>query len=496
MNLLAKPQANSLSVSHSSLTFILPALAILVPSILTAFKQAQFIHSDIILFQIMSLHNPTLFYWGQNRLLNVIPFLLQFITSPKLNMFFVAFSCAASFFVLLWVISCVSQRIISGGSNKMITFIIYTFNFLICICLFVRGCWNETTLSHPEYSLALNFGILAVYFFYYFPHKYSIFALVCGFIAIGINPSVILLFAFFMFFKCLYMHKISRGDAFLSILMTIFFLVWLAISMQYGIVETYYDLDFSMILQGIKSFFTQFIMRYFFSYSLCFIGILFFIFMIVVITSTKLTTAQRKKIIYISLTTLVSIFIYALIISSVPHFHANLCASRYFIFVVFMIIFIMSINFTAYIAYFINIPNKLFMLFLFIFCCVLPFRFPNDFNIRHANVYKSCDEIIPSGTHVYAGDYWKIWSCMSRDLIDGYDSRSLGFRSISDKQNIQKKLRSSSHSGVLDISCLNAEIEMCKSQIGDFYSKYNIKEIQQINPQHINLVIDDLVENL
>ncbi len=49
-------------------------LLILVLSLLTVNAFApRFLNADVILNSVMSLQNVTLFVWGQNRLLNVVP---------------------------------------------------------------------------------------------------------------------------------------------------------------------------------------------------------------------------------------------------------------------------------------------------------------------------------------------------------------------------------------------------------------------------------------
>lgn len=221
MNILANTQRKSFLVFISSLVF--PLLAILLPAVLTTFKCAEFIDADIILSQIMSLHNTTLFYWGQNRFLNVIPFILQPVTSPLLNIFLVMFFSALAFFGLLWLISYSAQRLVTDRTNKILIFIVYVFNILICIFLFKPYCWREIAVRHPEYSLALIFGILTIYNFYFSSNRHAALAMVAGFLGVGINPSIILLFGIFVFFKCLYFHKVSREDVFFSVSLTAFF---------------------------------------------------------------------------------------------------------------------------------------------------------------------------------------------------------------------------------------------------------------------------------
>ncbi|MBD5417941.1 MAG: hypothetical protein HDR50_09900 [Desulfovibrio sp.] len=416
----------------------LPTLAILFPATLAAFKLAEFLHSDGILFQIMSLHNATLFYWWQNRLLNVIPFILQPATSPLLNIFLVIFSCSLSFFLLLWLISCMAQRIIINTKNSLFTFIVYTFNVVICIFFLTERGWVSMALSHPEYSLAFALGILTIFLFYLSPYKFSVPALIVGFLSLGINPAVILIFGFFIFFKWSIFHKISRKDIIFSASLISFFLIWIFISMQYGSVDNYYHLNLYKILPGFKKFIIRFTESFISSHPLYIVGIYILLFLIAILSSKRLPNVQRSEIVYVSIAGILSIFIYSLIISCVPHYNEGGFYPDYFIFDWFIFLFVLSFNFAVFINHSSTKINKIFILCSLIFCCSLIFFYPKDFNIRNANVYKNCDEIITSGTHFYAGDYWKIWACMSRDMIDGYDSRSLGFRSLADKQNIQK----------------------------------------------------------
>ena len=65
----------------------------------------QYLHADMMLHPLMSLQHTTLFYWGQNRLANLIPFLLSWITDPHLNMWAHLWVFAFSFFAFFAVLA-------------------------------------------------------------------------------------------------------------------------------------------------------------------------------------------------------------------------------------------------------------------------------------------------------------------------------------------------------------------------------------------------------
>lgn len=58
---------------------------------------------DVILYSVMSLQNVTLFFWEQNRLLNVGPALTSMIREPGLNLLANLVFPALTFFLLLRV---------------------------------------------------------------------------------------------------------------------------------------------------------------------------------------------------------------------------------------------------------------------------------------------------------------------------------------------------------------------------------------------------------
>ena len=62
-----------------------------------------FLNADVILNSVMSLQNITPFYWGQNRLLNVVPLLAWPLRDPALNLLAILYLNTGLYYLVLWI---------------------------------------------------------------------------------------------------------------------------------------------------------------------------------------------------------------------------------------------------------------------------------------------------------------------------------------------------------------------------------------------------------
>lgn len=69
------------------LLFLGSAAFALLLQFFSAFHSQQ--HGDSLMVSIMSTTRPTMFYWGQDQWLNLLPWLFSFIKDPGLNLFFI-----------------------------------------------------------------------------------------------------------------------------------------------------------------------------------------------------------------------------------------------------------------------------------------------------------------------------------------------------------------------------------------------------------------------
>lgn len=152
------------------------------------------LNADTMLQPLMSLQHTTLFFWGQNRLANLIPFMLSWITAPLANMWAHLWVFAFSFFAFLAVLAfAVATRLYPGiaWTGRWLLFLAMTAVSLVVLLpasaavLLVEG--------HPYAPSFLLLSITALILTRDGARVSSqAVAFVCLFAAIGLNPSAAL----------------------------------------------------------------------------------------------------------------------------------------------------------------------------------------------------------------------------------------------------------------------------------------------------------------
>jgi hypothetical protein len=105
----------------ASLANALAASWLLVVSALPVIAYApDFIGADTVLGSIMSLQNVTLYFWGQNRLLNVLPFAVSWITDPQSNLLALLYLASLASFSLLLLLALFARRAVAGRSDLVL----------------------------------------------------------------------------------------------------------------------------------------------------------------------------------------------------------------------------------------------------------------------------------------------------------------------------------------------------------------------------------------
>ena len=126
---------------------------LLIISVLTVTKVAPHnINADTLLQSIMSLQKLTLYYWGQNRLLNILPLAVSLIKNPTLNLAAVMVLISISFYGLLYLVSrsaaiLMAAKNIDAVSLKVFLIISSTFVFV-----FTQSAVSAIAIWHIEYS--------------------------------------------------------------------------------------------------------------------------------------------------------------------------------------------------------------------------------------------------------------------------------------------------------------------------------------------------------
>lgn len=162
---------------------------------------------DVVLYSVMSLQNVTLFFWDQNRLLNVGPLLTSWIHEPSLNYFTNLLLPAFLFFALLRYGVFLAMRSVGPPAGNDLRLgengIFLLLSLATCMLLQPHAVFDYV-IWHIEYPLAWLLMLFA--FFYVLPAagknarwpnlltRYSTLLLLLV-LAMGVNYSVALLAA-------------------------------------------------------------------------------------------------------------------------------------------------------------------------------------------------------------------------------------------------------------------------------------------------------------
>lgn len=152
------------------------------------------LHGDTILQPLMSLQNTTLFFWGQNRLANLIPFLLSWITAPLPNLWAHLWLFAFSFFAFLAVLAFVGAGRLYPGIGWTDRWLIFLATTAVNLIVLLPSSAAVLLVEGHPYAPSLLLLSIAVLILTRdgVGVASQAAALVCLFAAIGLNPSIAL----------------------------------------------------------------------------------------------------------------------------------------------------------------------------------------------------------------------------------------------------------------------------------------------------------------
>lgn len=437
---------------------------VLAPALLALFKYSETgLNADIAINQVMALRNPTLFYWGQNRLFNIVPLAAALIRQPLPNLFAILFVAAASFFALVYAIAACAAKI--AGKTEL-SQPVYLLNIFFCALLFKEKGWLDVCLWHFEYSLPLCLMLASL-------HEIEkggrLLALPAAFVATGVNPGIVLVVFCIVFFQCFSQSSINKKAVQTILLYAAAFLIWRILSGFYGGYGNYSTLLPGKYNESMEKLVINLLSQYFNTGR---IVIFAFLVMCCYALHEKFAChcGNYHKANVICLYCAISAVGIGIFISCIRWVHLNECAPRYLIFNIFMAMFVCSV----YLARFLRLHLKdgclrpIVSMGLLAAICL--FLWPPDFNLKSCAVYNELNAYAPAGDNFYVGDYWQIWMAVSRDLNSGHDSHALGYRSEGDAQSIHAALqRRLAREGRVDIYCLDAATGECLKQLEAYF---------------------------
>lgn len=185
--------------------------------------------ADTILQSLMSTQKITLFYWGQDRYANFLPFIYSWIKSPTLNLLLIIFTSGLAYFLLLELVSDACAKYHKQNINIFRPVLFLCLVFASIIVLNKKGLYVFAYSAQP-YSL--SFLLLGWAWAIVIKQNSNISSVLLValllFVAIGINPSIILICAIsFIFF---YVNKRNRHYFLVPLLSVLLFGFWQYVS--------------------------------------------------------------------------------------------------------------------------------------------------------------------------------------------------------------------------------------------------------------------------
>lgn len=168
-------------------------LAVLLALIVFNWAVPTHFDADTVLQSVMSMQKVTLFYWGQDRYANFLPFLYSWVPSPKANLLAIYCTSGIVFFLLLELISDLLAKL---SGRKIATFRLVFFLVLSLVSLLVLNKKGIYTFAYAAQPYSMSFLLMGWSWLLICNNRIdglkAIVVFLLMLVAVGINPSIML----------------------------------------------------------------------------------------------------------------------------------------------------------------------------------------------------------------------------------------------------------------------------------------------------------------
>jgi len=447
-------------------------LWLLLISIFTVLKIApDGLNADILLNSVMSLQNLTLYYWGQNRLLNVLPFAVAFLKNPTLNLAAVLLITAISFYGFIFLLSRAAVMLLEVTNKNEIAFKVFLISSSVFVLIFSPHAISDIAIGHIEYSfpaLLLVFACIKLLpaegnFKDWQKLFFSVSAII---LAIGLNPSTLIPAVFISMATAFYRKKVRVNEIVLLVTAVVAFFIWNYVSNQYGS-QPYNEFKLEIFYSGHQEVVdglidTVNLTAFIFWVAFISIGNIFLIFF-----KVGRDVENRTVISYITNAALLFSIGWLFLFASSRWVEMNQFAWRYFIYIIFSLFFV----FTVRLAGFLNgFPAKGSTILTTVAALVVPLLFVTSLPVVNFNdyrVFQRVNSLTEPGGNLYSGDYWVVWPSVLRDMMNGYEAYGLTpHRGHANEKSARDfVLNEIIKRGYSEVYCLEDSVENCIAQV-------------------------------
>ena len=454
------------------------ALWIIIISSITVFGYApEHLNADILMNSVMSVQHLTLFYWGQNRLLNVLPFLVSFISDPASNLYSVLFVSSIVYYASIFAVSKSIVRVLGCPASDAALHFVFLSSFSVLV--FKRVFHAEMAIGHIEYSLAFFLVSGANYLEWFSNIDLWIrraLSMILIFVAMGVNPSILALNLIFLLIVFLYNRKVDSHAVALIGFSICSFVAWSLIAKSFGPVESYSQFNPMMISEGFGIVMGQFIGAIRWGVVFAFLCLLLVWRIRILITEGSLKRRSFGLEEYIVFGALLFSLIWVVLFSASKWVLMNQFLLRYFIFAVYACLVVAGLGIMAFLRRESLLIRSTIVSLFAISSVVVAYRKPVE--LLEYGMFKNIKRFGVESKGLYAGDYWVVWPAVYKDLIMGKVAYGLAARGEENRNRVNEYVQNEvNRNGFFRVCCLNDSPEACAKQVRNMIGSVSIKSI-------------------
>lgn len=467
---------------------VFEALWLLLLTGFTALKYAPGMDADVLLNSLMSTRNITVFYWGQNRLLNVLPVLAAPFQDPALNLCAVLFLSSLFTFLLILVLSRFAAKVgkqSQYSSNASLIFLALSSLFILCL---QESAISIIAIGHIEYSLPFLLCATAIYLAWFKKQNpflgYSV-VIAFIFIATGLNPSIFLVICFILLASWIYQRQFERKNWLVGVVALGSFAAWAGISRIYGNIP-YGKYDFAHLLEGVNIVGSLLLKLVDLPITLTILGAWAFWKATQTISNKGAGSIQVKLQIFCTYAFVVFSISWLIFFSGNHWVVANDFNIRYFVFIIFGALLIAGIEINLILS---HVQKKLcfvMVAILMLLAAVSVYSKPNP--LENFKIFAESNSIAPPSYDFYAGDYWAVWPAVYRNQLlgkAGYGFANRGeSNSIAATQHADAQFENVGHIYAL---CLKRTPQSCALDAQKIIGPVKLKTYKRINDDAIEI---------
>lgn len=443
------------------------AWAILLSAVTASTLPRQFLDADVVMQSVMSLQNVTLFFWGQNRLANVLPLAVSWIADPSANLAAVLFLPTLFFYFFLFAVSRIAAAAVDRARVDVVslqTFLVLSAVFAVC---FTPKTICEIAVTHFEYSLPALCLVVAAQLSILgsgdSTPRVAATAAAC-FLATAVNPAILIPGLFVCAGAIVYKKRAGLAEISLAASLVLSFVAWALIAKSQGS-SGYNSFDASILQGGMRAALAGMAARLNLPNLALVLGALLLARGLAAQNAVKIPHRESADVSsLLCYGAAAFVLVWLLLFSGNQWVARNHFAWRYFIFVFFAGLFWMAISIARLMAplrqRYSGAVTAIAAAIWFLAGFSLPTRFDNY------ALFRAVDAHARPGVHLYSGDYWLVWPSVLRDMMRGHEAYGLAIRGEGNRAGARAFVaRQIQRNGEVPVLCLRAEPAECRRQI-------------------------------